>query len=221
MLRTEKTFVYGGSALLFVLFLCALSSFHIANLPSYCLQYLFIFFTFCLAIAFVSLFASCNSINVKSNHNNTFSKKIINFSTDAIQNKNTLCCIIMHSFGGGGEKMALLLAAQLIESGHDVVIASLYYLPELRSNLPKGVQFSMPERDGKWSMFLHLLSIRKIVLLLAVLNCKVFLLPHCLPLGRLSAGFTKIWEGILKNVALYISIFIVFYSHGVLADAEQ
>lgn len=83
----------------------------------------------------------------------------INYSKrEKIANKS--CCIIMHSVGGGGEKMALLLAAQLANKGHRVVIACLRYLPELYSQLPHGVRISMPSNCGKCKTLYHLLHIK-------------------------------------------------------------
>ena len=76
--------------------------------------------------------------------------------------KNKSCCIIMHSFGGGGEKMALLLAAQLANNGHKVTIACLRYLPETYNNLPHSVTISMPTGGGTCKTLYHLLHIKDI-----------------------------------------------------------
>lgn len=59
------------------------------------------------------------------------------------------CRIIMHSFGGGGEKMALLLAEELVQRGRKVGIVCLTHQPLLQQAVPDGVSFAMPARPGK------------------------------------------------------------------------
>lgn len=57
-------------------------------------------------------------------------------------------CLVMHSLGGGGEKMALLLAGLLAKSGWQTRIACLAHIPELSANVPEGVTLAMPGRPG-------------------------------------------------------------------------
>lgn len=64
---------------------------------------------------------------------------------------NKECCIIMHSIGGGAEKMALLLARQLVQHGWKASIVCLRHLPELHSVIPAGVDFAMPRHPGIFS----------------------------------------------------------------------
>ncbi len=58
-------------------------------------------------------------------------------------------CLVMHSLGGGGEKMALLLAGLLAKSGWQTRIACLAYIPELSANVPEGVTLAMPRSPGR------------------------------------------------------------------------
>ena len=57
-------------------------------------------------------------------------------------------CLVMHSFGGGGEKMALLLARELASLGWSVHVACLRALPALRDHMPDKVSLAMPKGPG-------------------------------------------------------------------------
>ena len=63
-------------------------------------------------------------------------------------------CLVMHSFGGGAEKVALLLARELVLRGWAVSIACLRKSSELARHVPAGVRLFMPESPG------HLASLR-------------------------------------------------------------
>jgi Glycosyltransferase len=69
------------------------------------------------------------------------------------------CCIVMHSAGGGGEKMALLLAEQLSKCGRMISIVSLWHLPALQKIIPQSVAFSMPHGPGTLNFLRHLWKI--------------------------------------------------------------
>lgn len=58
-------------------------------------------------------------------------------------------CLVMHSFGGGAEKVALLLARELVLRGWAVSIACLRKSSELARHVPLGVQLFMPEEPGR------------------------------------------------------------------------
>lgn len=60
----------------------------------------------------------------------------------------------MHSFGGGAEKVALLLARELVLRGWAVSIACLRKSSELARHVPAAVRLFMPESPG------HLASLR-------------------------------------------------------------
>ena len=64
------------------------------------------------------------------------------------------CCLVMHSFGGGAEKVALLLARELVLRGWAVSIACLRKSSELARHVPAAVRLFMPESPG------HLASLR-------------------------------------------------------------
>lgn len=57
-------------------------------------------------------------------------------------------CLVMHSFGGGAEKVALLLARELVLRGWAVSIACLRKSSELARHVPAGVRLFMPESPG-------------------------------------------------------------------------
>ena len=53
------------------------------------------------------------------------------------------CCLVMHSFGGGAEKVALLLARELVLRGWAVSIACLRKSSELARHVPAEFQYKI------------------------------------------------------------------------------
>ena len=72
-------------------------------------------------------------------------------------------CLVMHSFGGGAEKVALLLARELVLRGWAVSIACLRKSSELARHVPAGVRLFMPESPGHLASLCFLGRLRTIV----------------------------------------------------------
>lgn len=72
-------------------------------------------------------------------------------------------CLVMHSFGGGAEKVALLLARELVLRGWAVSIACLRKSSELARHVPAGVRLFMPESPGHLANLRFLGRLRTIV----------------------------------------------------------
>lgn len=60
----------------------------------------------------------------------------------------TRCLILLHSFGGGAENVALELAGRLNPERFQVVLACVRHIPALARRMPARGQFCMPERPG-------------------------------------------------------------------------
>lgn len=71
------------------------------------------------------------------------------------------CLIIMHSYGGGAEKVALELAHRLDKNRFTASVCALRHSPELAAQLPDGVAFSMPEKPGILPWLAQLRRVRK------------------------------------------------------------
>ncbi|MDY0260589.1 MAG: glycosyltransferase [Desulfovibrio sp.] len=138
-----------------------------------------------------------------------------NFSkSEKIKNKS--CCIIMHSFGGGGEKMALLLAKQLANNGHEVTIACLRYLPELYDHLPQGVKISMPSGGGTCKMLYHLMHSKDIIYMsdavVGSLELQSLFVAGLFAPGRAIGWLHKDLAGYLeKRGNIYKSVYLILF----------
>ena len=73
------------------------------------------------------------------------------------------CCLVMHSFGGGAEKVALLLARELVLRGWAVSIACLRKNSELARHVPAAVRLFMPAGPGRLASLRFLGRLRTIV----------------------------------------------------------
>ena len=72
-------------------------------------------------------------------------------------------CLVMHSFGGGAEKVALLLARELVLRGWAVSIACLRKSSELARHVPAAVRLFMPAGPGRLASLRFLGRLRTIV----------------------------------------------------------
>ena len=73
------------------------------------------------------------------------------------------CLIIMHSVGGGAEKVALDLARRLDARRFQVILCCTRHLPSLAGQVPPALSFSMPERGGLMAALRHAARIRNLV----------------------------------------------------------
>lgn len=71
------------------------------------------------------------------------------------------CLIIMHSVGGGAEKVALDLAQRLNPQRVQTTLCCTRHLPSLAGRVPPGIPFCMPERGGLVAALRHMARIRK------------------------------------------------------------
>lgn len=68
------------------------------------------------------------------------------------------CLFIMHSFGGGAEKLALDLARWLAGESWQVRIACMRAVPELQKHAPEGIGYQAPPRAGFCAFLRNLLA---------------------------------------------------------------
>ena len=73
------------------------------------------------------------------------------------------CCFVMHSYGGGAEKMALLLARELAVKGWTISIVCLRMNHEFIRNVPFGVKFFVPASNGFYRRLCFLGKAKKII----------------------------------------------------------
>lgn len=74
----------------------------------------------------------------------------------------TRCLILLHSFGGGAENVALELARRLNPERFQIVLACARHIPALARRVPAGMQFCMPERPGLFATLRHAARIRRL-----------------------------------------------------------
>ena len=110
-------------------------------------------------------------------------------------------CLVMHSFGGGGEKMALLLARELASLGWSVHVACLRALPALRDHMPGKVSLAMPKGPGLADRLRFLPVLRQLTR-----SCQVVLgtleLQSLLAAALLAPGRATGW--LHKDLAAYL-----------------
>lgn len=185
----------------YIFFLFSIINIYVCNLNSYYFLDLLIFL---IIIVFFLISFDNNLKYLSFSFLDTLkTKRLTLLKNESCRASLHQCCIIMHSFGGGGEKMALLLADQLVKYGQDVVIVCLYYLPELKSNLPQGVRLFMPKKAGKLGMLLHLLIIRNVVRtsvsVVGSLELQSFFVAALFAPGRAVGWLHKDLNGYLKG----------------------
>ena len=117
-------------------------------------------------------------------------------------------CLVMHSFGGGGEKMALLLARELARLGWSVHVACLRALPELRDHMPEQVALVMPKGPGLADRLRFLPVLRSLTR-----SCQVVLgtleLQSLLAAALLAPGRATGW--LHKDLAAYLEDRPIWY----------
>ncbi|MDR3319396.1 MAG: glycosyltransferase [Desulfovibrio sp.] len=72
------------------------------------------------------------------------------------------CLFIMHSFGGGAEKVALQLAQYLHLRNYRITLACVRHIPALARHAPVDVPLYMPAKPGKWAALRNILHIRRL-----------------------------------------------------------
>lgn len=74
----------------------------------------------------------------------------------------TRCLILMHSFGGGAENVALELAGRLNPERFPAVLACVRHIPALARRIPAGMRLCMPERPGLFAALRNAARIRRL-----------------------------------------------------------
>lgn len=119
-------------------------------------------------------------------------------------------CLVMHSFGGGAEKVALLLARELVLRGWAVSIACLRKSSELARHVPAGVRLFMPESPGPLASLRFLGRLRTIVrqssVVIGTLELQSLFVAALLAPGR-SIGWLH------KDLAGYLATKPQFFVH--------
>ena len=148
------------------------------------------------------------------------------------------CCLVMHSFGGGAEKVALLLARELVLRGWAVSIACLRKSSELARHVPAGVRLFMPESPGRLASLRFLGRLRTIVrqssVVVGTLELQSLFVAALLAPGRAIGWLHKDLQGYfatrsrlfvrlykaLMTFAIRRSLRIVCVSDGILASSR-
>lgn len=74
----------------------------------------------------------------------------------------TRCLILLHSYGGGAEKVALELAGRLNPERFHIVLACVRHIPALARRALPGLQLCMPERPGLVAALRNAARIRRL-----------------------------------------------------------
>ena len=148
------------------------------------------------------------------------------------------CCLVMHSFGGGAEKVALLLARELVLRGWAVSIACLRKSSELARHVPAAVRLFMPESPGHLASLRFLGRLRTIVrqssVVIGTLELQSLFVAALLAPGRAIGWLHKDLQGYfatrsrlfvrlykaLMTFAIRRSLRIVCVSDGILASSR-
>ena len=148
------------------------------------------------------------------------------------------CCLVMHSFGGGAEKVALLLARELVLRGWAVGIACLRKNSELARHVPAAVRLFMPAGPGRLASLRFLGRLRTIVrqssVVVGTLELQSLFVAALLAPGRAigwlhkdrqgyfatrSRLFVRLYKA-LMTFAIRRSLRIVCVSDGILASSR-
>lgn len=70
--------------------------------------------------------------------------------------------VLLHSFGGGAENVALELAGRLNPAHFQVVLACVRHIPALARRAPAGLQLCMPEKSGFLAALRNAARIRRL-----------------------------------------------------------
>ena len=112
-------------------------------------------------------------------------------------------CLVMHSFGGGAERVALLLARELVLRGWDVGIACLSKNSELARHVPLGARLFMPESPGRLASLRFLGRLQTIVrqssVVIGTLELQSFFVAALLAPGRAIGWLHKDLAGYLAT----------------------
>ena len=148
------------------------------------------------------------------------------------------CCLVMHSFGGGAEKVALLLARELVLRGWAVSIACLRKSSELARHVPAAVRLFMPAGPGRLASLRFLGRLRTIVrqssVVVGTLELQSLFVAALLAPGRAIGWLHKDLQGYfatrsrlfvrlykaLMTFAIRRSLRIVCVSDGILASSR-
>ena len=148
------------------------------------------------------------------------------------------CCLVMHSFGGGAEKVALLLRRELVLRGWAVSIACLRKSSELARHVPAAVRLFMPAGPGRLASLRFLGRLRTIVrqssVVVGTLELQSLFVAALLAPGRAIGWLHKDLQGYfatrsrlfvrlykaLMTFAIRRSLRIVCVSDGILASSR-
>lgn len=149
------------------------------------------------------------------------------------------CHILMHSFGGGAEQVALTLARHMDTSRIQIEIGCIWHIPALAAHIPPHCAVYMPARPGFWTMFWHFFVLwkrtRRCQSVVGSLELQSIFVAALLAPGRAVAWLHKDVEGYLaRKGALYSKIYrtllgwalrrsrhIVCVSYGVLESTAR
>lgn len=109
------------------------------------------------------------------------------------------CLILMHSVGGGAEKITLDLARCLDPQRFQVTLGCMRHLSVLAAGVPAGLLFHMPERPSLMAALHNVARVWRLardsdVVCWVVWNCKVFSGPRYWPPAEASPGCIKMWK---------------------------
>ena len=148
------------------------------------------------------------------------------------------CCLVMHSFGGGAEKVALLLARELVLRGWAVSIACLRKSSELARHVPAAVRLFMPAGPGRLASLRFLgrlwTIVRQSSVVIGTLELQSLFVAALLAPGRAIGWLHKDLQGYfatrsrlfvrlykaLMTFAIRRSLRIVCVSDGILASSR-
>lgn len=112
-------------------------------------------------------------------------------------------CILMHSFGGGAEHIALTLARHLDTAQLHTRILCTRYVPALPAHIAEHIPYTMPARSGLWAAYTHLFTVwratRAADVVLGSLELQSIFWAALFAPGRAVAWLHKDVEGYLRG----------------------
>ena len=113
------------------------------------------------------------------------------------------CLILMHSVGGGAEKVSLDIARRLDPQHFQVTLGCMRHLPVLAAQIPVGLLFHMPERLSRMAALHNVVrlwkSARDSDVVLGSLELQSIFWAALLAPGRAVAWLHKDVEGYLNQ----------------------